>query len=67
MPTVTVTPLQAAYLAGLVQTAQQAQTAANEAVALLTLGHVPGGATLEDINTDTGVLTLRVSHPIPEE
>lgn len=58
MLTVTVTALQAAYLAGLVQTAQQAQTAANEALALLTLGYVPTGATLTDINTDTGVLTF---------
>ena len=56
--TVTLTPLQAAYLAGLVSEAQKAQQAANEALALLTLGHVPSDAVLQDINTDTGVLTF---------
>jgi hypothetical protein len=58
MTTVTVTPLQAAYLAGLVADAQKAQRVAGEAVALLTLGHVPPAAVLADINTDTGVLTF---------
>lgn len=58
MATVTVTPLQAAYLAGLVQEAQKAQRVAQEAVALLTLGHVPADAVLQDINTETGVLTF---------
>lgn len=58
MPTVIVTPPQAAYLAGLVSEAQRAQRVAHEAVALLTLGHVPAGAVLQDINTDTGALTF---------
>lgn len=56
--TVTVTPLQAAYLAGLVAEAQKAQRIASETLALLTLGHVAPTATLQDINTDTGVLTF---------
>lgn len=64
--TVTVTPLQANYLAGLVAEAQKAQRIANEAVALLTLGHVPAEAVLEDINTDTGTLTFRVPSPDTE-
>ena len=64
MTTVTVTPLQAAHLAGLVAEAQKAQRAASEAVALLTLGHVPADAVLADINTDTGTLTFTV--PAPE-
>lgn len=59
----TVTPLQAHYLAGLVAEAQKAQRVANEAVALLTLGHVPAGAVLQDINTDTGTLTFTVLEP----
>lgn len=63
MPTLTVTPLQAAYLAGLVAEAQKAQRIANEAVALLTLGHVPAAAVLQDINTDTGTLTFTVPEP----
>lgn len=61
--TVTVTLSQAAYLAGLVQEAKQAQQKANEALALLTMGHVPPNTVLEDINTDTGVLTFTVSDP----
>lgn len=63
MSTVTVTPLQAQYLAGLVAEAQRAQRVANEAVALLTLGHVPADAVLADINTDTGTLTFTVPEP----
>lgn len=58
MTTVTVTPLQAQYLAGLVQEAQKAQRAANEALALLTLGHVPAGAVLQNVDVETGVLTF---------
>lgn len=61
--TVTVTPLQAAYLAGLVSEAQKAQRVANEAVALLTLGHVPAAAVLANINTDTGELSFTVHDP----
>ena len=63
MATVTVTPLQAQYLAGLVSEAQRAQRVANEAVALLTLGHVSADAVLADINTDTGTLTFTVPEP----
>jgi hypothetical protein len=58
MTTLTVTPEQARYLAGLVAGAQKAQRVAGEAVALLTLGHVPAAAVLQDINTETGVLTF---------
>lgn len=58
MVTVALSPAQAGYVANLVTAAQRAQQAANEAVALLTLGHVPAGAILSDINTDTGVLTF---------
>lgn len=63
--TVTVTPLQAAYLAGLVAEAQKAQRVANEAVALLTLGHVPAAAVLTHIDTDAGVLTFSVAEGPP--
>ena len=63
MTTVTVTPLQAHYLAGLVREAQQAQAKANDAVALLTLGHVPPDAVLANINTDTGELSFTVHDP----
>ncbi len=56
--TVPVTRQQAAYLANLIQQAQQAQRAVNEAVALLALGRVPPSATLSDVNVETGVLTF---------
>ena len=55
----TVTPAQAQRLAALVSAAQQAQRAAQDAVTLLTLGHVPPEAVLDDINTDDGMLTFR--------
>ena len=63
MRTLSLTPQQAQYLAGLAAEAQKAQRVANEALALLTLGHVPASAVLQDINTDTGTLTFTV----PEE
>ena len=56
---VTVTPQQAQHLAAVVSAAQHAQRAAQDAVTLLTLGHVPAEAVLADINTDDGVLTFR--------
>lgn len=65
MTTLTITPLQAAYLAGLVSEAQKAQRTANEAVALLTLGHVPASAVLTHIDTDTGTLTFSVTEVPP--
>jgi hypothetical protein len=58
MSTVTVTPEQARYLAALLQQAQRAHSTYAEAVALLTLGHAPTGATVAQIDTDTGTLTL---------
>lgn len=57
---VTVTTQQAAYLASLLQTAQRAQTAFGEALALVTLGHVGPEATLQHIDTDAGTLTFAV-------
>ena len=58
MTTVTVTPVQAHYLAGLVAEAQKAQQKASDALAILTLGQVPENATLSHIDTDSGVLTF---------
>lgn len=57
---VSLTPEQARYVASLVQQAQHAQRAVNEAVALLALGHVPTTATLADVNVETGALTFHV-------
>jgi hypothetical protein len=60
--TVTVTTKQAEYLAALLTQMQRAQSVYAEAVALLTLGHVAPDAVLENIDTDTGVLTFRVAN-----
>lgn len=65
MSPLTVTPAQAAHLAALLRDAQTAHQRLREALTLLTLGQVPEGATLTDINTDTGVLSFRVE-PAPD-
>ena len=57
-----VTPQQAERLAALLTDAQRAHKVYADAVALLTLGHVAPDAVLENIDTDTGVLTFRVAN-----
>lgn len=64
MITATLTTQQAEHLAGLVRDIQRAQQVASDALALLTLGHVPADAVLRDINTDTGVLTFSLPEHI---
>jgi hypothetical protein len=54
------TPPQAQHLAQLIQQAQTAKRTADDAVTLLTLGLVPAGAALTDVNTETGVCTFTV-------
>jgi hypothetical protein len=58
--TITLTPAQAQHVAALIQQAQTAKQSADDAVTLLTLGLVPAGAALTDVNTDTGVCTFTV-------
>jgi hypothetical protein len=57
--TLTVTPAQATALARLVEETRRAGQLAQDALALLTLGHdVPPAAQLTAIDADTGVLTF---------
>lgn len=63
MSSLTVTRAQAAHLAALLRDATDAHDRLRGAVSLLTLGHVPEGATLTNINTDTGALTFHVEPP----
>ena len=54
----TVSPAQAQMLVNAMQRVRQAQADADELLHVLTVGCVPAGSVLKDINTDTGMLTF---------
>lgn len=54
---------QAQILVAAMQRAKQEQAAAEHVLHILTVGRVPAGAILQDINTDNGMLTFATPDP----